>query len=182
MDNIGQEKLFAQPPLQHSTNDDDRQDLDNIFNQRVNDETQFCPKKFVLLYLLTKDVNFLRLCGKGINADRDMSETVDTDRKEPANEQDRTPSRVDSPLVTDETEKRPQIATYSGNILKRILDNIDAGTAKVDFIDDVKAESQKRGRLSINGALSSLVDLLRHESRRHSRPTYAFHRDMLNLG
>lgn len=182
MDNIGQEKLFAQPPLQHSTNDDDRQDLDNIFNQRVNDETQLCPKKFVLLYLLTKDVNFLRLCGKGINADRDMSETVDTDRKEPANEQDRTPSRVDSPLVTDETEKRPQIATYSGNILKRILDNIDAGTAKVDFIDDVKAESQKRGRLSINGALSSLVDLLRHESRRHSRPTYAFHRDMLNLG
>ncbi|XP_045182393.2 uncharacterized protein LOC123541083 [Mercenaria mercenaria] len=130
--------------------------LDDIFQHRVDDETQLCPKQFMLLFLITRDARYLKDCGYALGVDKN-----------------RTVNNGPKPLV----------ATSSGNILKRILDNMDAGTAKVDFMEDTKGDAEKRARLSINGALSSLVEMLRHESRRHHRrPQYAFHREMLHMG
>ena len=129
--------------------------LDELFRHRVDDESQLCPKQYMLLFLITKNARYLKDCAYAVG--------MDTNR-------------------TANNGAKPLVASYSGNILKRILDNMDAGTAKVDLLDDAKGNSEKRARLSINGALSSLVEMLRHESRRHRRPQYAFHREMLHMG
>lgn len=129
--------------------------LDDVFQHRVDDDSQLCPKKYMLFFLLTGNTQHLRDCGYVMG--------------------------ITKPKPTVNRPK-PFVATYSGNILKRILDNMESGTAKVDIKEDLKGASAKRARLSINGALSSLVDMLQNESRRHRRPQFAFHREMLNMG
>lgn len=146
-------------PDQHH-DDNGQMSMDEIFQHTVRDETELCPKQYVMLFLLTKDVKYLRACGDALGITRNRTSY-------------RNPKYT--PYVA---------ASYSGNILKRILDNMEAGTAKVDFIAnrEMNSEKSKRARLSINGALGSLVEMLRHESRHHRRPQFAFHREMLNMG
>jgi hypothetical protein len=153
-DNERQDDEFVSYSNQDGQYDNDVS-LDELFQHRVDDETQLCPKQFMLLFLITKDARYLKDCAQAIGIDKNR--TVNNGAK-------------------------PLVASYSGNILKRILDNMDAGTAKIDFMEDTKGNTDKRARLSINGALSSLVEMLRHESRRHRRPQYAFHREMLHMG
>lgn len=132
--------------------------LEATFNYRVQSPSQLCPKKYAMLYLLTKDVKYLKDCGKFLGVP-DMNST--------------------SPVTQTEA---PAPSSYSGNILKRILQNMDAGTIKTDFYKQRAPVATKRARLSVNSALSSLADMLRSESGGRREPVYAFHREMLKMG
>ncbi|KAL4217808.1 hypothetical protein ACF0H5_022547 [Mactra antiquata] len=132
--------------------------LKATFNYRVQSPSQLCPKKFAVLYLLTKDVKYLKDCGNYLGI---------TERNSTAN-----PAMEAQPIA------KP---SYSGKLLKRILQNMDAGTIKTDFLPSASSYS-KRARLSVNSALSSLAGLLRNENMGHREPKYAFHREMLKMG
>lgn len=137
--------------------------LEDVLNQRVADATQLCPRQQVLMYFLTRDLNILRSCLREQNSTTPMASS--SEASEEGSES------------SDQEER--QYSSYSGRLLKRILQNMDEGTVR---IEEPYAESKrKRSNLSIHSALTSLADLLRHESP-SSKPVYKFHSKLLKMG
>ena len=145
---------------------DDTPSLDAILNVRVGDESELCPRKSVVMFFATGDLRYLSEC-RGANGDQPTGENEEN-----------------SP---DNTQVSGGSMSYSGRLLKRILQNMnhDGLTEQEETGSDVEArEGHKRSpRLSINGALSSLADMLRHNSRRyHHAPRYGFRQRLRTLG
>lgn len=137
--------------------------LQRLFSQRVRDASEMCPPQIVRLFLLTKNIEIFRLCLR---------------------EQNTSTTTGVSPGDSDSTDQSDEEFTpYSAHVLKRILQNMDDGTAKVDTPYASADSKRKRSRLSIHSALTSLADMVRHESSDKSRkPLYGFHSKLLKMG
>ena len=145
--------------------------LDSILNVRVFDESELCPRKSVIMFFATGDMRYLSAC-------REVSE-------EPEQEGHQQQQYGDQTSDTQSVDNG--MTSYSGRLLKRILQtmNHDGLTDSEHTGSDVDGrESHKRSpRLSINGAISSLADMLRHNSRRyHHAPRYGFRQRLRTLG
>ena len=144
--------------------------LDSILNVRVLDESELCPRKSVVMFFATGDLRYLNEC-QDVNEEPDGN---DVTSQQYGNQPSDTQSSDDG-------------MSYSGRLLKRILQNMnhDGLTDTDDTGSDAgEREGHKRSpRLSINGALSSLADMLRHNSRRyHHAPRYGFRQRLRTLG
>lgn len=165
--------------------------LTDILNQRISDESEACPERNVILFFLTNDESYLRPClrqspsNQTFRDDRSGS-TAQTNEMRgdfPPSLVNSQHTRSDLENPKDRHSKSDEPKVFSGRLLKRILQNMDSGNIRTDFPQpDQPSLMEKRARLSINSALTSLADMLRHESSRHSRPQYAFHSDLLKLG
>ena len=145
--------------------------LDSILNLRVLHESQLCPRTLVIQFLATGDLSYLRECA---------NDGMQTHRQ--------SQSEASSSGHTNVQPSDNSMSSYSGKLLKRILQtmNNDETTSAEINSDIVQTDNEKRSRprLSINVALSSLADMLRHQSRRnrHHGRQYGFHQRLLNLG
>ena len=144
--------------------------LDSILNLRVLHESQLCSRKLVIMFLTTGDLNYLREC------------TDDGLRQEQQSFGEGSSSDSASTRSSDNV-----MSSYSGRLLKRILQNMNNGLPTGEDsshgVEQAESEKRSRPRLSINVALSSLADMLRHQSRRHHHGhQYGFRQRLLNLG
>lgn len=140
--------------------------LRDVLNTRVADPSQMCPRQQVILFFLTRNLSYLRSC---LN-DQNVSTS--------AYARDAVPDAETGFSAQGEDE----YSSYSGRLLKRILQNMDDGTIKADLPFPSVSKKKKRSRLSIHSALTSLVDMLRHEPPRARTPSYGFHSKLLKMG
>ncbi|XP_052762665.1 uncharacterized protein LOC128205209 isoform X2 [Mya arenaria] len=193
-------QLYSANP-EPKTNPFDDISVIDIFNQKINGLSEQCPRRNVIMFFMTREKEYLTPCIRPalLNSTRyEQPEDSMRDQLQGLSklnqlrnlkeENDRLSEMGGAPSQ-DERESKPKLnlqgtpVSYSGRLLKRILQNMGDGTVKVDFPNaNFKPIDDKRARLSINGALSSLADMLRHESGRHRKPQYAFHSDLLKMG
>ena len=139
--------------------------LDSILNLRVFDESQLCPRKNVIMFFTTGNLDYLSACREA--AVRSQPNGIG---------QEQTSESTD----TQPSEAEAGIQSYSGRLLKRILQNMNNGLPSAE---QTGIDKRSRPRLSINVALTSLADMLRHQSRRHNHGhQYGFRQRLLNLG
>ena len=150
--------------------------LVDILNTKVKNEKDLCSRDSVRQFLVSGSLQALIKCKLSLAQRR--NNTFQDQQTEPE---------------VAGTQRVPKvIESYSGKLLKRLFANgmsrytpgISSRSSIDDVEDGIKGQEapEKRARLSINGALGSLVDMLHHESRQHRRPVYAFHRELLHLG
>lgn len=130
----------------------------DVFNQRVVDKNNLCPRSQMVLFLLTRNIEVLRNCSAiNTNSAGTMSTT------------------------NDFASGNTAAISYSGRLLKRILQNLNEDIVKINILPSTEDQPEKRSRLSLNGALSSLSDMLYYGDGRR-QPMNAFHRGLLRMG
>jgi len=139
-----------------------------VFTQKVKEASELCPPQIVRLFILTKNEDVFRLCMREQNETTTNVNTVDEASAETSSESE---------------EEKKSFTPFSAHVLKRILQNIDDGTVKVDLPYTSADVKDKRSRLSIHSALTSLADMVRQDlPSRNRKPKYGFHSKLLKMG
>ncbi|KAH3885124.1 hypothetical protein DPMN_009114 [Dreissena polymorpha] len=161
--------------------------LMDIFNQRVNARSEMCPRHNVVLFLLTRNNEYLHPCIGPEHRSKwngeFATEAASTSRQDTT--EGASPSVVSGlEALRSSTSRETDVTLYPGSLFKRILNKRSDRTAHGNtptFLSD-RGLVDKRVMWSINSALASLGDPFHHEKERARLKMHRLHSDLLRLG